>query len=211
MRARVVTLAFAALAAGCAMGPPYQRPALDVPQNFRGDESAAAAAEKSLADLAWWDRYQDKNLQTLVRTALAQNRDVKIAAARVQEARALAGVSRMAQFPQIDANATGGRGRVFQGGEYATGDLFLAQAQVSFELDIWRRLASLNEAARANLLATQYAQEAIGVSLVGDVATAYFNLLALDDQLRITQNTLVDRQRFFDLTQSKFNRGAASD
>lgn len=208
MKASLATAAVFASLAACSVGPEYRRPDLDVPAAFRAEE--AGHGEQSLADLAWWDMYRDKTLQQLLKTALEQNRDVKIAAVRVAEARALAGVSRLAQLPQAGIGLSAQRGRIFQSGEYLTGNQFSVDAQVSFEIDLWRRLASLSDAARANLLATDYASRAVRMSLVGDVATAYFSLLSLDQQYRITQRTIANRERSLQLTQSKLRHGAAS-
>jgi multidrug efflux system outer membrane protein len=103
-----------------------------------------------------------------------------------------------------------GAGRVFQSGDYVTGQLISAEAQLSFELDLWGRLSSLSDAARSNLLATEYARDGVTSSLVGDTATAYFDLISFDQQLRITQRTVGVRQRFLDLTQSRLRNGAAA-
>src|SRR5437867_5144911 len=208
MKARAALFIVALPLTACSVGPQYQRPELDVPSAFRAQ--AETPTERSLGDLVWWDVYQDKTLQQLLATALAQNRDVKLAAARVAEARAVVGATRLGQFPQVNATLNGERGRVFQGGEHVTGALFSGEAQVSFELDLWGRLASMSDAARANLLSTEYAHGAVHLSLLSDVATAYFNLLALDQQVRVTQRVIATRDRFLDLTRTKFRQGAAS-
>jgi outer membrane protein, multidrug efflux system len=208
VRRQPFLLVSTALLAACAVGPQYSRPALDVPGTFR--DQAEAPAAQSLADLSWWDVYRDPTLRELLKAALDQNRDVKIAAARVSEARAQAAIARVGQYPQASAAFDGQRGRVFQGGGYFTGALFSAEGQVSFEVDLWGRLASLSDAARANLLATEYAHDGVTSSLIGDVATAYFNLISLDQQLRVTERTVEDRRRFLELTQRKFAHGAAS-
>ena len=208
MKLRLIVLACALTLTACSVGPQYQRPPVDVPASFRAQEDASA--EQSLADLSWWDMYQDKTLQQLLRTALEQNRDLKIAAARVEEARAQVGANRIAQLPQINVSFSTQRGRVFQSGGYFSGALNNAAVDVSYEADLWRRLASLSEAARATFLATDYARNGVKISLIGNVATAYFNLLALDQQYAITQRTVETRDRFLQLTQSRFNRGAAA-
>jgi outer membrane protein, multidrug efflux system len=208
MKAGLIGLAGVITLAACSFGPSYRRPPLDVPAAFRGQPEAAG--EHSLADLAWWNIYQDKLLQQLLQTALAQNRNVKIAVARLTEARAQVGVSRVAQLPQADVALNAQRGRALQAGEYRTGNRFAGAADISYEADIWQRLASLGDAARANLLATEYARSSVQIGLIGDVATAYFNLLALDQQFSITQRTIDARARFLQLTQSKFRQGAAA-
>ncbi|MES2353639.1 MAG: efflux transporter outer membrane subunit [Pseudomonadota bacterium] len=208
MKKSFLCVALAGSLIGCTIGPEYKHPDLDVPEAFRDQQ--ATTNKESLADLAWQDMYQDNPLRQLLKTALAQNRDVKIAAFRIEEARAQLGVSGVARLPQINAAASGQRGRVFQGGEYVTGAIFSAEGQLSYEADLWRRLASINDVARANLLATEFARDAVRTSLVNDVATTYFNLISLDQQLRITERTIADRQRFLELTQSKFRYGAAA-
>ena len=196
------------LLAACSVGPQYSRPALDVPETFR--DQRGAPTKESLADLSWWDVYRDPTLRDLLKTAVDQNRDIKIAAARVAQARAQAAIARVAQLPQANADFNGQRGRVFQSGDYFTGQLFSTDAVVSFELDLWGRLASLSDAARSNLLATEYARDGVTASLVGDTATAYFDLISFDQQLRITERTVGVRQRFLDLTRSRLRHGAAA-
>ncbi|HXU93096.1 MAG TPA: efflux transporter outer membrane subunit, partial [Gallionella sp.] len=179
-----------------------------VPAAYRFQQENPGA--ESLADRGWWEVYRDKQLQGILRAALENNRDIKIAAARVAEARAQVGVSRLDQFPKVDASVGDTRQRTLQVGRHSTFEVASGLAQVSFEVDLWRRLASLNDAAKANLLATEYARDAVKATLVSDVATAYFNLLALDQQLRITQSTIDNSERFLALTQTKSREGAAS-
>lgn len=192
----------------CSVAPPYQRPALDVPASFRGE--AANMPGKSLGELDWWEVYQDPALRRLMETALVQNRDLRLAASRVAEAAALAGQARTAQWPQLSVGLGAQRGRVLQNGSYVTGALYNGGIDLSYEVDIWRRLASLTEAARANLLGSQAGQKAVQVGLMGSVATAYFALLTLDQQAVITQSTIDARQRFTDLTRNMARRGASS-
>jgi multidrug efflux system outer membrane protein len=194
--------------AACSVGPEYHRPDLDVPGSYRFQQEKPGA--KSFTDLGWWEVYQDKQLQQILQTALENNRDVKIAAARMAEARAQVGVSRLAQFPRVDVTVGDTRQRTLQVGRYATFEVASGLTQVSFEVDLWRRLDSLSDAARANLLATEYARDAVKVTLVSDVAAAYFNLLALDQQLHITLSAIANSEKFLALTQSKFRQGAAS-
>lgn len=208
MRARAAILAAVGALAACSVGPEYKRPALDVPAAYRFQEEKPGA--ESLADLAWWEVYRDRQLQEILRIALDNNRDVRSAAARVAEARAQVGISRLGQFPRVDVNVGDTRQRTLQVGRYATLETATAVAQVSFEVDLWQRLASLSDAAKASLLATEYARDAVRVTLVSDVATAFFNLLALDQQLRITQSTIANGERFLALTQAKSREGAAS-
>lgn len=208
MRARAAIMLGAGTLAACSVGPEYQRPSLDVPAAYRFQQENPGA--ESIADLGWWEVYRDKQLQGILQAALENNRDIKIAAARVAEARAQVGVSRLDQFPRVDVSVGDTRQRTLQVGRYSTYEVASGLAQVSFEVDLWRRLASLSDAARASLLATEYARDAVKVTLVSDVAAAYFNLLALDQQLRITRNTIANGEKFLALTQTKSREGAAS-
>lgn len=208
MKGRLAALFAAGCLAACSVGPAYQRPALDIPAAYRSPSEIAN--DTAGAELSWREVYRDPELQALLQTALAGNRDIAIAAARIAEARALAGVSDLARYPQLDLALGGQRGRTLAAGNYVTGTLWSANLQLSFELDFWQRLASLSEAARADLLATEMAAENVRISLVGDVATAYFDLRAFDQQWRIAERTVATRQKFLDLTRRKFARGAAS-
>jgi multidrug efflux system outer membrane protein len=194
--------------AACGVGQPYQRPELDVPSSFRGEEPRPT--EKSLGELAWWEVFQDPALRRLVETALARNRDLKLAAARVAEAGALVGQARTAQWPQLSLALGARRGRVAQNSGYVTGGFFNGGADLSYEIDVWRRLSSLTDVARANLLATEADRDAVEIGLMGSVAIAWFTLLTLDQQATITARSIANRERFFDLTQRMARRGASS-
>ena len=202
-----IMLGAGALAA-CSVGPEYRLPTMDVPGSYRFQQGSYGA--ESFADLGWWEVYQDEQLRQILQTALENNRDVKIAVARVGEARAQLGVSRLGQFPRVDVTLGETRQRALQVDHYSTYKTASAMAQVSFEVDLWQRLASLSDAAKANLLATEYARDAVKAVLVSDVATAYFNLLAFDQQLRITQHTIDNSGQFLALTQARFRQGSAS-
>ncbi|BBJ00360.1 RND transporter [Ferrigenium kumadai] len=208
MRAMAVIMLGAGMLAACSVGPEYKRPDLDVPGAYRFQDAKPGGA--SIADLGWWEVYRDKQLQGILQAALENNRDIKTAAARVAEARAQVGVSRLDRFPRVDVTVGDTRQRTLQVGRYSILEIATGLAQVSFEVDLWKRLASLSDAAKANLLATEYARDAVKVTLVSDVAVAYFNLLALDQQLRITQSTIANSERFLALTQAKSREGAAS-
>lgn len=199
--------------AACAIGPEYKRPEVDSPASFRGAD--ARFDNRSLADIEWWQVYEDPRLQDLLRAALTQNRDVQIAAARIEEARALVGLSRYAELPQISAGANVVRSRlstatgvpVFVGRDRTN---YAFSLDASYEVDLWRRLANLTDAARADLFGTDLARETVRISLIATVAATYFDLLSFDQQLEITKRTVATRARFFELTQARFKRGVAS-
>jgi multidrug efflux system outer membrane protein len=203
----------AALLAGCAIGPNYRRPTVTEPQVFRGQEAAEAA---SLADLPWWEVFQDIILKNLIQEALRNNYDVKIAAARVQESRAQVGVARSEFFPQIGYNFQVQRARNL-GAQFGLSspkptitDVYLGALSASWELDIWGRIRRSTEAAQANLLATEDARRGVWLTLVSDVAQAYFELLALDVALQIARDSTDAFQGTYNLFQDRLKGGVAS-
>jgi multidrug efflux system outer membrane protein len=202
------------LSAGCAVGPNYKRPIVDVPGTYRGAtaQDAAPPAAESLGDQKWWEVFQDKELQDLIHTALQQNYDVRIAATRILQAQAQLGITRADQLPTISAgaqavNQRNPRSKFFAPYETSASQVNLALA---WELDFWGKYRRATESARANLLANEWAREAVVSTLVSDVATAYFELRALDLQLEISQRTLASRQDSLQLTQTLANGGATS-
>jgi outer membrane protein, multidrug efflux system len=210
----IVAVVTAALLGGCAIGPNYTRPTVAKPDTFRGQATAEAA---SFADAPWWEAFQDPALKALTAEALRNNYDAAIAAARVQEARANLSVSRSALFPSLDYGASAGRARLPLGGlnlpdgtDHRTDDFFSATMSMSWELDIWGRVRRSNEAARATLFATEDARRGVWLTLLSDLAQAYFQLLALDVQLQIAQNSTQAYQGTYDLFEDRFKLGVAS-
>jgi outer membrane protein, multidrug efflux system len=213
-RASAWIVVAAAVLAGCAIGPDYKRPAVIEPQTFRGQATAEAA---SLADAAWWEVFQDPILKELIREALRNNYDVRIAAARVQEARAGFVATRSDLFPSLDYGGAAGRSNASPGllgtpGRQAptTSNFYSLTLAMSWELDVWGRIRRSTEAARATLLATEDFQRGVWLTLVSDLAQAYFELLALDVQLQIAHNSTDAYQRTYDLFLDRFQLGVAS-
>jgi multidrug efflux system outer membrane protein len=207
-------VAAAALLAGCAVGPDYHRPSLDVPPQYRDVAPTATDAttgDASLGDGGWWEVYSDVKLQALLATALKNNFDVKIAVARIDEARAQLGSARLAYLPQVSIDANAGRAKASNYARLPGAQRIYDEGQVqilaSYQVDLWGQLRRMNEAARANLLASQYARRAVSVALVATVANTYFGLISLDSQLEITRRTVVSRQKFVDLTHAQHERG----
>ena len=210
----VVAVVSAALLGGCALGPDYKQPAVARPETFRGQ---AATESVSFADAPWWEAFQDPTLTALIQEALRQNYDAAIAAARVQEARAVLRIARSEFYPSVDYTARAGRARIPLGGldlpdgtDHRTDDFYIGTLNMTWELDIWGRIRRSNEAARAILFATEDARRGVWLTLVADVAQAYFQLLALDVQLQIAQNSTEAYQRTYDLFEDRFNLGVAS-
>ena len=186
--------------AGCTVGPNYQKPVLPVPESFYGSTAAVSS------DLSWFDGFGDDVLRSLVAEALRNGHDARIAAARVEEARARYGIAGAARFPDVDYDVRGGYGR--QGGE--TGAAIAANVGAFWEIDLWGRIRRLNEAARAQYLATEEGSRAVRLALAAEVASAYFDLRELDEELTIARRTAAAFQSTYDLFDSRLRGGTAS-
>jgi len=179
------------LVGGCAVGPGYQSPPINAPAAFRGDSDIST---NSFANLPWWQVFHDDTLQSLIRTALTNNYDLRIAVTRVEQARALAAQARAGFFPQVNYAATAARGQNIAGGNTPAptgtiGNVFAADVNASWEIDLWGRIRRLNESARAQFLASEDARRDVTISLIAQVAQDYFQLLALDNELAIAQQS----------------------
>jgi len=210
----------AGLLSSCAVGPNYVRPTIPVPANFRAPHPLPAPQAESLADLKWFEVFNDEELQYLARTALKQNYDLRDAVARVEQARANLGVTRSNQFPQVNASGEIQFTRLSRDGSFPLPEGFVqsqnrnwGQASLnmlSFEADLWGRLRRSTEAARANLLNAEEIRKAVVTTLVSDVATSYFNLLQLDCELEISKRTLDTRRESLRLVQGRQGGGVAT-
>jgi outer membrane protein, multidrug efflux system len=224
---------------GCTVGPDYTRPKIEVPGAYRGpapepaqsgspsppaDGPAAASngghpranpdeqAAQSFGDQKWWDLFQDPQLQQLVRTALQQNYDVRIAATRILEAQAVLGITRADQLPTVTAGASGTNDR-FPEQKLAPAyedSATSVNASVFWALDFWGKYRRATEAARANLLATEWARRAVISTLVSNVAASYFQLRSDDLQLEIARRTLASRRESLALTRTLQEGGAGT-
>jgi multidrug efflux system outer membrane protein len=198
------------LVSGCAVGPNYHRPVVQTPDAYHdlSDNLQAQAQAASFADLPWWQVFQDPVLQDLVRTALKQNYDLLIATERINAARAQVAIARSALFPQLSGNGnfSGGKQQLFP----LTANLLLLTADASFQLDFFGRLRRATQAARAQMLATEEAQHTVTLTLVSDVADAYFLLLQLDLELQITRDTVETQEGSVKLTSLRLDHGVAT-
>ena len=210
----IALLSAALLLSGCAVGPNYKRPTVPVPTTYRGavPDSTPQTETISLGDQKWWDIFQDEQLRSLIRTALQQNYDLRIAASRILEARAQLGITRADQFPTLSAGAGIADVRTAQSKFLPAFETSSGQVNLSatWDLDFWGKFRRATEAARANLLASEWARQEVVSTLVANVASAYFQLRALDLQLEISKRTLDSRQESLRLTQILANGGATS-
>jgi multidrug efflux system outer membrane protein len=214
MKPPILLFSVALLASGCTVGPNYKRPTVAVPGLYRGTVSTEAVPTQlaALGDQKWWDIFQDEQLRTLIRTAVVQNYDSRIAASRVLEARAQLGITRADQFPSVGAGAgisdtRNSQSKFLPAFETSTGQVNLA---ATWELDFWGKYRRATEAARANLIASEWARREVLSTLVANVASAYFQLRALDLQLEISKRTLNSRQESLRLTRILADGGSTT-
>ncbi|HKW76491.1 MAG TPA: efflux transporter outer membrane subunit [Terriglobales bacterium] len=222
-----VVLVLSVMLAGCAVGPNYKRPAIDVPTVYRqpagdtnGNSSATAPGQTaspsssaaSLGDEKWWEVFQDNELQNLIRTALKNNYDVRIAAARVLEAQAQLGITRADQLPSVSVGGSITGEQSARNGPIPSFQATVGQVNASsaWNLDFWGRYRRATEAARANLLAARWAQKEVMSTLVASLATNYFVLRQLDLELEISKRTLSSRRDSLQLVQTLEQHGVNS-
>ena len=219
---RVILLAMAlAIASGCSLEPAYERPAAPVAQEFpsgpayesayRGKGGAALPA----ADTGWRDFMRDARLQQLVETALANNRDLRVAMLNVEQVRAQYRIQHAALYPQLGAFADVSRSHTPAGieasGHAITTQTYEVGVSASWEIDLFGRLRSLSDAALQQYFATLYARQAAQILLVSQVADQYLMLLAFDEQLRITRETVATARASFDITRLQFDTGTGTE
>ncbi|MBI2751737.1 MAG: efflux transporter outer membrane subunit [Burkholderiales bacterium] len=193
--------------AGCSFIPTYERPAAPVADQYPGAPSAAPNA-RAAADVAWQDFFQDARLKRLIELALQNNRDLRVAVLNIEQTRAQLRLRQADQFPTVNAGIAGTRGPATSGAITAT---YTAGFSVTaYELDFFGRVAALSQAAQAQLLASEEARKTVHISLIASVANTYLALLADDELLRVTRETVTTRQESLRLTQLKFDNEAAS-
>jgi outer membrane protein, multidrug efflux system len=209
----VAVLLPAMLLSGCLVGPNYQRPKVSAPPVYRGVEGAAQQA--SIADLPWWEVFKDETLKGLVQTSLTNNYDLRIAVTRIEQARQISLQARAQYFPSVGYNSTISGGKNEFAGSLApnggsTRGAFAVALGAAWEADIWGRIRRLNEAARAEYLATEEARRGVLLTLVSDVSQAYFELLGLQLQLEIARQTTRSFDEIVKLFTQRFEGGVSS-
>jgi multidrug efflux system outer membrane protein len=189
---------------GCTVGPKYKRPPLQPPTNFYAERQISTSSE---ADLAWWDLFKDPVLQGLIREGLKNNYDLQLALARVEQERALAGVTRSQYFPQVGygASISGQQAPLIENHTY-----YSYNFSALWEIDLFGRIRKLNEAQRAVYFASEDARRDVRLLVLSEIAQGYFQLRALDADLEIAIRTVKSFQDTLDLFQNKFKGGAAS-
>jgi multidrug efflux system outer membrane protein len=206
----LAALACAGLVSACSFAPKYHRPDLAVPGQFTVD----AAQDSIPAD--WWTLFGDTTLNALVEEALANNQDLAAAAARVEQARAIAGVAKSALYPEINAQGSASRTQIpdtqfsTAAGRENPFNTFDLLGTISYELDFWGKLRNANKAARNQMLSSEEGRRNIELTLISDVITTYFDLLSLDRQLAVSRATLASRQEAVRLQTLRYEAGSIS-
>lgn len=210
----ILTLMVAFSLAGCMLGPDYKRPSVDTPAAWRFEEKET----RDVANTVWWEQFNDSVLTGLIETALKENKDIKIASARVEQFFGYYRTTRGNQFPEVSVGAIAGMQRISRLGPPAIGpntddtdDFYQMFGSGSWEIDFWGKLRRATEAARADLLSTEEGRRSVVLTLVTSVAGAYVNLRDLDKQLEIAKNTARSREESYRIFQLRFEGGVISE
>ena len=214
MRRMLIVCTIVTWIAGCMVGPDYMRPSVDTPASWRFEEKEV----RDLANTAWWEQFNDSVLNELVATALQENKDLRIATARIEEFFGRYFSTRGDQYPLAGGSAGASRQRLSEknsiqpiDGKNNGFNFYQAFLGATWELDFWGKYQRATEAARAELLATEESRRTVVLTLVSTVAAAYVDLRALDKQLEITRTTAQSRKGTLDLFQLRFEKGIISE
>lgn len=200
----------AALVSACNLAPRYRRPPVDLPPAWSAETAAPTGERVDASQSPWWQAYGSAELDALIRAALAHNHDLAAAVARIEQTRATVRISRAALLPSAAASASASRSRQEEDHRTSYGSADQAQLSVGYELDLWGKNRRATAAARAELAASVYDHDAVALVLQADVATYYFQVLALRDRLQIAHQNLSAAQQLLDLVQVRFDNGAAT-
>ena len=210
---RIITLILCCsfLLPGCMVGPDYEQPMVESPGVWRISPQEAS----DTANTVWWEQFQDPVLNDLINTALLENKDVRIAAARMEQFMAQVEITRSGFYPQVGYGVAGSKDQasknILPAGVESLTETYQATLNVGWELDVWGRLRRASEAAQADLLAAEEGRRAVILSLVSSVATGYVNLRGLDAQLEIARGTVKSRKDSLDLFDLQFEGGVISE
>ncbi len=202
--ARIVTLMMIVSFTGCAMGPDFKKPVVETPNTFRFSDSES----KEVVNLKWWESFDDPVLYSLVATALTDNKDLMIAASRIEEARAALGFTKADQYPRLDLEGSARVGNFTGVSRSSTTDKSAYIAPVlSWEIDFWGKYRRSTEAATSELMASEYSLRTVQISLISEVVSTYFLLLDYHQRLNISKQTLESRLYSLDIIQKRFDKG----
>ena len=206
---KLLTLSAVFVLAGCSLAPDYQRPALPVPQQFSLKQNALVAAPGEYQDTGWRSFFVDSQVKALIGEALVNNRDLRMAVLKVQEARAKYGVTDADRYPQITAGSSGTYSGKLKG-DSSTDREFEAGLNLSFDLDFFGRLKNMSEAERQNFFASEEARRAVHISLISNVSQSYFNQRLAYAQLQVAEETLQNYQRSYAFVEKQLVTGSTN-
>ncbi len=196
------------LVSGCTLGPDFEEPVVDTPETYR----SPVTRSEDLADLKWWELFDDPLLVSLVTNALLNNRDISIAISRIAQSRAALGFTEVDGYPRLDVEAGINRGTFTGTGKSpTTSTSAFIVAPLSWEIDFWGKFSRATEAARADLIASEYGYKTVQLTLVSDVVSSYYLLLDFHRRLTISQNTLKSRIDSLTIIQHRFDKGIISE
>jgi len=201
----ILPVLVAITAIGCTLGPNYVRPSVPANEAFLHENPPG----KSIADLGWWDIYHDETLKQLIHTALVNNRNLRVALARIDEARARLGVARADLYPLVGYGATAGYSETTRSDDSTVSAQSFADA--SYIVDLWGSVRRSNEAALRDLLATEEAYRAVTINLVADVGRSHFQLRGIDQRLEISERTVDTRRESLDIVEARYEAGMVSE
>jgi outer membrane protein, multidrug efflux system len=190
-------------ASGCLMGPKYEKPVVNTPGQFRYDSIHI----DTVIDLKWWELFKDPELKELITICLAENKDLLVAASRVEVARLNAGINKADYWPKFDAQGGGFAGNYFGNLFSDNGYAAVGAVNMNWEIDFWGKIRRLNEASRAELVASEYGKRSLQISLISEVAYQYFVLLDYKWRLEISQQAMQLRKESLDIVQARFDYG----
>lgn len=206
---KLLSLSAVLILAGCSLAPDYQRPALPVPQQFSLSQNQLVATPPGYQDRGWQQFFADAQVKALIGEALRNNRDLRMATLKVQEARAQYRVTDADRYPQLNAESSGSWSRKFEGEANSTRE-YEAGLNLSFDLDFFGRLKNMSEADRQNFFASEEARRAVHILLVSNVAQSYFNQRLAWAQLQIAEETLQNYTRSYALVEKQLVTGSTN-
>ncbi|MDM2778784.1 efflux transporter outer membrane subunit [Citrobacter sp. Cpo142] len=206
---KLLTLSATFVLAGCSLAPDYQRPALPVPQQFSLSQNSLVSAPGEYQDTGWRTFFVDDQVKALIGEALINNRDLRMATLKVQEARAQYGVTDADRYPQITAGSSGTYSGKLKG-DSSTDREFEAGLNLSFDLDFFGRLRNMSEAERQNFFASEEARRAVHISLISNVSQSYFNQRLAYAQLQVAEETLQNYQRSYAFVEKQLVTGSTN-
>jgi outer membrane protein, multidrug efflux system len=200
----IITLIVVGSAAGCMVGPDFRKPIIETPAHFR----SADLDNETVVNLKWWELFKDPVLNSLVIAALNDNKDVRIAASRIQEARFALGFTKADMYPRLDLESQAFRGNTAGGRRLGfTDDNFYIAPALSWELDFWGKFRRATESSRAELMASEYSLRAVQISLIAEVVSTYYQMLDFNQRLEVSRRTFDSRLESLEIIEKRFSYG----